>query len=154
MQKEERVKESKNENIDSQQSFTFLLEEYKMLRAEIESYSQQKRNLEIVVITALLGIYAWVGAANLQGNIEKIILGMPVIIVLIAVYRLFFYNKVIQHEIYYVRNNIEKKIAGEKNGWEAYWANTKAIKYLRGSEWILWSIILLITIAMFFFFHL
>jgi hypothetical protein len=154
MQKEERVKESKNESIDSQQNFTFLLEEYKMLRAEIESYSQQKRNLEIIVITALLGIYSWVGAANLQGNIEKIILGMPIVIVLIAVYRFFFYNKVIQHEIYYVRNNIEKKIVGEKSGWEAYWANTKAIRYLWGSEWVLWSIIFLITIAMFFFFHL
>jgi len=37
----------------------FFIEEYRMLRVEIESYTRQKRQLELSVITGFLVIYGW-----------------------------------------------------------------------------------------------
>ena len=134
------------------QKFLFLLEEYKMLRAEIESYSKQKRQLELSVITALIAAYGWLAISKIEEDLKKLALIMPIIIVIIGIFRLIFYVKAIDEEVKYVREEIEKKVMGEKGGWEVKWKEQETIKYLRISEWIFWFTLTVTTLIMPYFY--
>jgi len=134
------------------QKFLFLLEEYKMLRTEIESYSKQKRQLELSVITALIAAYGWLAISKIEEDLKKLALIMPIIVVVIGIFRLIFYVKAIDEETKYVKEEIEKKIMGEKGGWEVKWKEQGTIKYLRISEWIFWLTLTVTTLIMPYFY--
>lgn len=93
----------------NQERLGFIIEEYRMLRTEIESYTKQKRQLEISVLTVILATYAFTANAELSTKsilgktLETIVLALPVLIVVGGIGRFIFYNRVIEKEVQYVR---------------------------------------------------
>ena len=144
----EQESDSLGSRFSDQDRLNFLIEEYKMLRAEIESYTKQKRQLEISVITAALIIYGWVATSMPSNILESLALAVPVIIVLWGIYRFIFYNKVIQKEVQFVKERIECLILGAEGGWDVFWENSRTWGLLRQTEYLFWGVALLATLAM------
>jgi hypothetical protein len=130
-----------------QDRLNYLIEEYRMLRTEIESYTKQKRQLEISVITAVLIIYGFAATSRLGSILESLVLATPVVIVLWGIYRFIFYNRVIKKEVQYVKEKIEPIFMGSEGGWEAFWEKTKTWGLLKQTEYVFWIIALLVTLA-------
>ena len=129
------------------EQYTFLLEEYKALRTEIESYSNQKKQLEIYVVTAIFVIYGWASNFNGSNLLKDFAIFSPILLVLFGIYRFYFYNTVISKQADYIRNNIESKfLPGETIGWESFWKTSKKLPILRWGEYLFWCFLLLITI--------
>lgn len=104
-----------------QDRLNYLIEEYRMLRTEIESYTKQKRQLEISVITAILIIYGFAATSKLGSILESLVLATPVVVVLWGIYRFISYNRVIKKEVQYVKEKIEPIFMGSEGGWESFW---------------------------------
>jgi hypothetical protein len=132
----------------NQDKLNYLIEEYRMLRTEIESYSKQKRQLEISVITAILVIYGFVATSKMGNILETLMLATPVVVVLWGAYRFVFYNRVIRKEVQYVKERIEPIFLGSEGGWEAFWEKTRTWRLLNQTEYLFWIIALLVTLAM------
>ena len=134
--------------ITAQDKFNFLVEEYRMLRTEIESYSKQKRQLEVSVITAILVIYGWIGTVKPSRNLETVALAAPTLMVLWGIYRSVFYNRTIMKEVKYVKERIERVIMGSEGGWETFWESTGTWGILKRTEYLFWLVAFLITLRL------
>ena len=115
---------------------------------EIESYTKQKRQLEISVITAILIVYGFATTSELNNGLEYLVLNTPIAVVVWGIYRFYFYNKVIDKEVRYIKEKIEYILMGSEGGWEAFWEKTKVWDLLKRTEYTFWAIALLMTIAM------
>jgi len=142
-----RAAAAKRDSISPRKS-DFLVEEYRMLRMEIESYTKQKRQLEISVITAILIVYGFATTSELNNGLEYLVLNTPIAVVVWGIYRFYFYNKVIDKEVRYIKEKIEYILMGSEGGWEAFWEKTKVWDLLKRTEYTFWAIALLMTIAM------
>lgn len=137
----------------NQERLGFIIEEYRMLRTEIESYTNQKRQLEISVVTVILATYAFTANAELTTKsilgktLETVVLALPFLIAVGGFGRFIFYNKVIKKEVQYVREKIEPTFLGLEGGWDVYWEKTKTWDILRRTEYFFWGLVFLITLV-------
>jgi hypothetical protein len=132
--------------ISDEQKVNFLLEEYKMLRMEIESYSNQKRQLEIYIVSAILVIYGWVSTLT-EPTMKNIALYSPILLVVFGIYRFYFCNKVIEKQAEYVKYYIEQEFfLNNEKGWESFWQKSNTLPILRWGEYLFWFSLLVMSI--------
>lgn len=127
---------------------TYLLEEYKSIRAEIESYSDRKRQLEIYIITAILVVYGWVGSLSGDATLKYVAIFSPIALVAFGIYKIHFCNIVIKKQSEYIKSHIETEFLDDTSlGWESFWEKSKKLPLLRRGEYAFWFCLLLMTIA-------
>jgi hypothetical protein len=111
-------------------SETFLLEEYKALRKEVEIYLLESRSLERYTIIAVGIIWGWLINTH---NHNRMVWAIPVVLTALATVRRF----AIDRHFNRLRDYIVKTEADfQVNGWEHGWKHEEGPE--EGHGWKLW----------------
>ncbi|WP_309398321.1 hypothetical protein [Cerasicoccus maritimus] len=121
---------------------TFRLKEaeWKELRNEAISLSQESRKLELVAVAGTGGVYAWLATNNL-GNLQSAAWFIPVLFSLAGSLRAWAINKNIGVISKYLLT-VESELS-DNEGWEAFFKPRRG--HLFGSAVTFWILFILIT---------
>jgi len=130
---------------------TFLIEEYKALRSEIEFLSSHSRVLESSIVLGTAAIYAWV-AKERPADIEKFIWWVPVILSVLGSIREYG-HKVRTFQIAEYIRQIEEYFQKDAtpSGWEHFLVEKRKFKKniaLGLSTFVFWLIMLISTLIL------
>ena len=124
-------------------SFTLQQAEWKELRNEAISLSQEVRSLERYVIAASGAVYTWL-ATHAETQHSGVVWYLPVVFVILAGIRMLAMSKQISHLADYLKQ-IESKIGEGNTGWEHYFSSRRGL--LGNSSIFVWLALLFSTLA-------
>lgn len=104
--------------------FTFLIEEYKVLRQELDSRLKEVRLLETGAIVAISAIYAWLAKIP-KNQIDSFAWWIPVLFPLFGLFRYFGVMHRIMHIAEYIRSFESQVCKNAPNGWETFLAEKR-----------------------------
>ena len=116
--------------------------EWKELRNEAITLSQESRKLELAAIGGTGAVYAWL-ATNQIGDLQELAWFIPLLFSLAGSLRAWVMNKSIKVISTYLLK-IESSLS-EDEGWEQYFKTRRG--YLFGSAVAFWICFILITLA-------
>ena len=132
----------------NEQQFQFIIEEYKSLKAELQSLVKELRTLETAAIAGIAAVYAWLA----KDPANQVLVGawwIPILFPLLGAFRQVAVLSRIMDLSEYIQLTEKRLDLSAPQGWEGF-IKEKRTK-LRGkaialSAFVFWFVLLLITI--------